>query len=75
VGEAYEWDVPARALFCSNARLTVTAGQLPPGLELSADRHVRGTPTTAGVFGFTLTLRAEGHTRSRSFTITIREAE
>ena len=33
--------------------LSVSAGQLPPGLALAAD-HITGTPTTAGTFSFTL---------------------
>ena len=33
---------------------TLTAGQLPPGLKLSADGVVSGTPTQAGTFTFVL---------------------
>jgi hypothetical protein len=34
--------------------LTLTAGSLPPGLTLSADGRIIGTPTSAGQFAFTV---------------------
>src|SRR5207245_2285230 len=35
---------------------SVTGGQLPPGLTLSSDCKLSGTPTTAGTYTFTVTV-------------------
>ncbi len=35
-------------------QVTLTAGSLPPGLTLSADGRISGTPTSAGQFAFTV---------------------
>lgn len=59
-------------------RWAVTAGQLPPGMNLIQDNpdgplvRVGGTPTTAGTFTWTLRLTdASGATVSRSFSVTV----
>ena len=51
--------------------LRVTAGHLPPGLRLTHDRRLVGTPSRAGRYTFTLTATNRGGRRSRTFTITI----
>jgi hypothetical protein len=49
------------------------AGTLPPGLSVQASPgRVRGTPTTAGTFTFTLRVAdSGGQTASRQFTIIV----
>lgn len=50
-----------------------SAGTLPPGLTLNSTQGViSGTPTTAGTYGFTLTVTdSAGATQSQGFAITI----
>ena len=58
---------------------TVSAGVLPPGLELtpidsSVSIAIAGTPTTAGVYDFTITVSEDAtqpRTGHRAFRITI----
>jgi hypothetical protein len=54
---------------------SITGGQLPPGLALiraSNGNRIEGTPTTAGTFTFTLTVRDQGGQQaSQQTTITI----
>jgi hypothetical protein len=48
---------------------------LPPGLSLSQDGVISGTPTLAGLFGFTVEVEDRfGGTDSRFFTLTIDDA-
>jgi hypothetical protein len=55
----------------------VTAGALPPGLEMEYDEalleetYVFGTPTHAGVYTFTATAVADGRSGSKDFTIRV----
>lgn len=55
----------------------VTAGALPPGLEMEYDEalleetYVFGTPTQAGVYTFTATAVADGRSGSKDFTIRV----
>ena len=50
---------------------TVAAGQLPPGVVLTAG-HLGGTPTAAGTFTFTIKVTdSGGHQASKPGTITI----
>ena len=50
---------------------TVTAGALPPGLTLSTDGTISGTPTATGTFNFTVTVNDNsGCSTSSSYTIT-----
>ena len=55
---------------------SVAPGALPPGLTLSDDGIVTGTPTRSGTFPFTVVATSEecGPTISREFTIAIRAA-
>lgn len=49
----------------------VTAGALPPGLTLSSNGTISGTPTATGTFNFTITVNdASGCTGTQSYSIT-----
>lgn len=51
---------------------SVSAGALPPGLNLSTSGTISGTPTQTGTFTFTLMVRdAANATSTRSFTLQI----
>jgi hypothetical protein len=50
---------------------SVTAGQLPPGLTLSSDGHITGTPTTAGTYSFTVTVSDGNSSSSQKLTLTV----
>jgi hypothetical protein len=50
---------------------SVTSGQLPPGVSLSADGKLAGTPTTAGSYTFTTTVSNGSTTASKTFTISV----
>jgi hypothetical protein len=50
---------------------SVTAGQLPPGLTLSSDGRLSGTPTTAGTYTFTATVSDGTNSSSKSLSLTI----
>jgi large repetitive protein len=50
---------------------SLTGGKLPPGLALSNDGHISGTPTAAGAYDFTITVRAGTGSASKSFRITV----
>ena len=50
---------------------SLTGGQLPPGLELSADGRLSGTPQTGGTFGFRATVTAGSSSASADFTLTV----
>jgi hypothetical protein len=53
---------------------TVTAGVLPDGLFLSSAGTLSGTPTTAGVPGFTVTATdANDCTGNRAYTVTVND--
>ena len=52
------------------AAFTVSNGTLPPGLTLSNDGKITGTPTTAGQYHFTVTASNAGGNEAKSFTIT-----
>lgn len=54
---------------------SISAGSIPPGLTLSPDGSVSGTPTTPGTFTFTVQVaEADGGTMTSSSSITIRAA-
>ncbi|WP_435102361.1 putative Ig domain-containing protein [Halarchaeum sp. P4] len=51
---------------------SLTAGSLPPGLSLGSDGILSGTPTAAGTYTFTATVRdADGTQVSRQFTVQV----
>ncbi len=52
----------------------VSAGSLPPGLSLSTDGTLSGTPTTAGTFGFNVTVEDSNvppFTAARAYSLTV----
>ena len=52
---------------------SISLGSLPPGLVLSAEGRISGTPTAAGSFGFTaVAADAAGGRSTRSLTIKVR---
>ena len=54
---------------------TIQSGQLPPGLALSSDGMISGSPTTAGQFTFTLLAAlVDGRSDTKTQTITVRDA-
>jgi hypothetical protein len=54
---------------------SISGGAIPPGLSLSPDGNVSGTPTSPGVFNFTVQVaEAAGGTTTSSSTVTIRAA-
>jgi large repetitive protein len=50
---------------------SLTGGQLPQGLTLSADGRVSGTPQSGGNYGFTATVSAGGGSASADFSLTV----
>lgn len=51
---------------------SVTSGSLPPGLILSSGGVLSGTPTSGGIYNFTVTIRkSNGETKSCSCTLQI----
>jgi large repetitive protein len=50
---------------------SVSGGGLPPGLTLSNDGGISGTPTAAGTYDFTVTVRAGTRSASKSFRISV----
>ncbi len=57
---------------------SISAGDLPPGLSLAASSTqsvlLAGTPTTQGIFNFTVRVASGGNQAVRSFTVTISAA-
>ncbi|WED66572.1 fibronectin type III domain-containing protein [Synoicihabitans lomoniglobus] len=49
----------------------VTAGSLPPGLNLNTSGVISGTPTQSGTYTFTLGATNSGGTQTQSFTLTV----
>jgi len=51
---------------------SVTSGNLPPGLALSTNGDLSGTPTTTGTFNFTVTVTdAANRTANGNFSVTV----
>ena len=53
---------------------SLTGGQLPPGLALSADGRLSGTPQSGGTFGFRATVSVGSSSASADFTLTVAPA-
>jgi hypothetical protein len=70
VGTGYSQSLSATP--AGNYSFVRTSGSLPPGLTLSVAGVLSGTPTTAGVYGFTITATGFGVcSGSRSYTVTV----
>lgn len=52
----------------------LAAGALPPGLSLSANGSLSGTPTQAGIYNFTIAAESNGCTGAQAYTLGIRSA-
>ena len=50
---------------------SVNGGQLPPGLELSPDGRIAGTPTAAGTFSFSVAVHDGTTSASKTFSVAI----
>jgi hypothetical protein len=55
----------------ANQVWSLTEGQLPPGLTLSSDGRISGTPTTAGTYTFTATVSNGTSSSSKKLTLTV----
>lgn|SRR5712691_6831474 len=55
----------------ANRTWSLTGGQLPPGLTLSSDGLISGTPTTAGTYAFTATVSNGTSSSSKNLTLTV----
>src|SRR5207302_6633646 len=55
----------------TGATFSVTGGNLPPGLSLSSDGTISGSPTTAGNFTGSVTAVSAIGTISQAFNITV----
>ena len=71
VGRYYSAVFLAKAGGGSDYSWQITAGALPDGLQLKSNSYISGTPTEAGTFNFTLTLRSGGQTATKDFSVTI----
>jgi Putative Ig domain/Galactose oxidase, central domain/Kelch motif len=71
VGHSYSKNMSAGG-GSSPYTFTVSSGSLPPGLTLSSGGSLSGTPTTEGMFTFTIQAQdRNGCTGSRQYTVTI----
>lgn len=67
-GSAYTQQLTASGGSGSGYVFTVISGSLPPGLTLSSDGLVSGTPTTAGTFPFGIKV-TDSNGSSQNFTL------
>lgn len=82
LGQAYSSTLTHDCAGKEGASWDVLSGELPPGITLSWDGHLSGTPTATGSFSFTvrlsLTSRGWGGTTfpsgsdTRGYTLTVR---
>ena len=70
VGTAYTFGIVATG--APAPTFALGSGELPPGVTLSVDGKISGTPTTAGTFSFTVTATSDaGRATSARYTITV----
>jgi len=55
-GSSYAVDIQLKEPWPGCTSMRVSSGSLPPGLSLSSEGNIRGTPTTAGSFSFYITV-------------------
>ena len=73
-GRAY--DETLEATVAIGQSWTLMSGTLPPGLTLGAsDGSITGTPTTPGVYTFTVQISVTGQTATRTFSLTVVSGE
>lgn len=72
VGEYYIYALEGA---CADNQWVVTHGDLPPGIGLSNNGVLSGTPTLEGMYLFTVTLSPDFHPASKGFSMTIHEAD
>ncbi|MGH7186935.1 MAG: putative Ig domain-containing protein, partial [Pseudomonadota bacterium] len=70
VGATYNQTVTATGGLGQHS-FAVTAGALPPGLSMNVFGSLRGAPTQAGSYNFTVTATSNGCTGTRAYTLTI----
>jgi hypothetical protein len=60
----------------ANPAWSVASGALPPGMTISSDGLISGTPTEAGTFTFTVqVVMPNGVTGSRRYTVVVASAD
>ncbi len=55
-GESYALDITLKEPWPGCTNMRVSSGSLPPGLSLSSEGNIRGTPTAGGSFPFYITV-------------------
>ena len=55
-GESYSLDIQVKEPWPGCTSMRVSSGAFPPGLSLSSEGNIRGTPTTPGSYKFYLTV-------------------
>jgi putative Ig domain-containing protein len=71
VGTSYTATLAASG--ASSFSWTISAGSLPPGLTLGSDGALRGTPTGAGTYTFTVRVDAGGRSASKQLQLVVAE--
>lgn len=72
VGASYTAAVVATSASASALTYTIASGSLPPGVSLGSNGNFSGSPSTAGLFTFTVQVSdAQGATAQRQFSINI----
>lgn len=74
VGTAYSFDLQS---FCGGDTWFLYSGNLPPGIGLTDDGDLRGTPTLPGIFAFTIAVVNDNtwDTALKGLALTIHEAQ
>ena len=52
---------------------SISSGSLPPGLSLSSEGMINGTPTKAGTYSFTVSAKNSAGNATSSFTLSVNE--
>jgi hypothetical protein len=81
LGQAYSQTLTANSVTSLNppagapvqATWTLASGSLPPGIALSPEGVLSGTPTTEGSYGFTVMAKNGGPSETRDLGISVRQ--